>query len=157
MRKALQLPKLVKTFNFEGVCLWLRGRVQSKKLFSETISHKICLINFNCHVKSWSTKVDLIAIFEKFLAGIEKVWILAGRLSTQLSFYKFLRFSQRFQVLSCSNVARQVVYTMFITCKRTSFHFWWKENMVENRKVSICYEMTVTRSLVCLLWLCYWL
>ena len=42
---------------------------------------------------SWSTKMVLIAIFEKFLAGIEEAWILAGRLSTQLSFYKFLTFS----------------------------------------------------------------
>ena len=35
---------------------------------------------------------------------------------------------------------RQLVYTMFISYNRTSFHLRWKENLVEHRKVSKYYE-----------------
>ena len=35
---------------------------------------------------------------------------------------------------------KQLVYTMFINNNRPSFHLWWKENLVEHRKVSKYYE-----------------
>ena len=31
---------------------------------------------------------------------------------------------------------RQLVYTMFISNNRASFHLWWKENLVKHQKVS---------------------
>ena len=37
-------------------------------------------------------------------------------------------------------LVRQLVYTMFISYNRTSFHLRWKENLVEHRKVSKYYE-----------------
>ena len=33
-----------------------------------------------------------------------------------------------------------LVYTMFISNNRSSFHLWWKENLVKHRKVSKYYE-----------------
>ena len=35
---------------------------------------------------------------------------------------------------------RQLVYTMLISNNRTSFHLWWKENLVKHWKVSKYYE-----------------
>ena len=35
---------------------------------------------------------------------------------------------------------RQLLYTMFISNNRTSFHLWRKENLIKNQKVSKCYE-----------------
>ena len=35
---------------------------------------------------------------------------------------------------------RQLVYTTFISNNRTSFHLWWKENLLKHRKVSKYYE-----------------
>ena len=37
-------------------------------------------------------------------------------------------------------VVGQLVYTMFISNNRTSFHLWWKENLVKHRKVSKYHE-----------------
>ena len=34
----------------------------------------------------------------------------------------------------------QLVYTMFISNNRASFHLWWKENLVKHQKVSKYYE-----------------
>ena len=35
---------------------------------------------------------------------------------------------------------RQLVYTMFISNNRASFHLWWKEHFVKHQKVSKYYE-----------------
>ena len=35
---------------------------------------------------------------------------------------------------------RQLVYTMFISNNRASFHLWWKKNLVKHKKVSEYYE-----------------
>ena len=35
---------------------------------------------------------------------------------------------------------RQLVYTMFISNNRASFHLWWKENLVKHQKVPKYYE-----------------
>ena len=35
---------------------------------------------------------------------------------------------------------RQLVYTMFVSNNRPSFHLWWKKNLVKHRKVSKYYE-----------------
>ena len=35
---------------------------------------------------------------------------------------------------------RQLVYTMFVSNKRTSFHSRWKENLIKHQKVSKYYE-----------------
>ena len=35
---------------------------------------------------------------------------------------------------------RQLVYTMFISHNRASFHLWWKENLLKHQKVSKYYE-----------------
>ena len=35
---------------------------------------------------------------------------------------------------------RQLGYTMFISYNRSSFHFWWKENLIKHQKVSKYYE-----------------
>ena len=34
----------------------------------------------------------------------------------------------------------ELVYTMFINNNRTSFHLWWKRNLVKDQKVSKYYE-----------------
>ena len=35
---------------------------------------------------------------------------------------------------------RQLVYTIFISNNRASFHLWWKENLVKHQRVSKYYE-----------------
>ena len=35
---------------------------------------------------------------------------------------------------------RQLIYTMFISDNRKSFHLWWKENLVKHQKVSKYYK-----------------
>ena len=45
--KGLRVTKIVKETKFEGV--W--GRVKSKKMFPETVIHKISEINSSFHVK----------------------------------------------------------------------------------------------------------
>ena len=35
---------------------------------------------------------------------------------------------------------RQIVYTMFIDNDHTSFHFWWKKNLLKNKNISKYYE-----------------
>ena len=52
MRKALELPKFSKKLSFKGSVL-LRGR--SKKMFSETIIHKIFETDSSFYVKQHTT------------------------------------------------------------------------------------------------------
>ena len=42
----------------------------------------------------------------------------------------------------------QFVYTMFVTNNYTSFHFWWKENLVKHENV----EMIVETSKLTIFW-----
>ena len=47
---------------------------------------------------------------------------------------------------------RQLVYTMFITNNRSSFHLWWKEILVKCQKVSKCYEHDCRRKITLMIW-----
>ena len=73
--------------------------------------------------------------------SIGKVFGLAVRLGTRLSFRRVLRFSWYFLI---SQVVRQLlrhfVYIVFITNYRVSFYLWWKENLVKHQKVSKYYD-----------------
>ena len=60
--------------------------------------------------------------------------IIVWGLDSFLMFLNFLRSSVVRQLV------RQLVYPMFISNNRTSFHLWWKENLVKHRKVSKYYE-----------------
>ena len=71
----------------------------------------------------------LISVFGKFSASIGKTFTLAWRLGAGLSFCEALR-----------QPVRQLVYAMFISNNRPSFHLWWKENLVKHRKVWKYYE-----------------
>ena len=78
----------------------------------------------------------LISIFENFFASIKKIFNLRGRLDTRLWFYVVLRFSWSFHVFwdPISSVFRQLVIN-----NQASFHWWWKENLVNYQKVSKYY------------------
>ena len=45
---------------------------------------------------------------------------------------------------------RQLVYIMFISNNRTSFHLWWKENLVKHPKVSKYYEADCLQNFILL-------
>ena len=49
-----------------------------------------------------------------------------------------------------SQLVRQLVYTMFITNNRTSFHLWSKKNLVKHQKVSKYYEIHCLENLILL-------
>ena len=57
-----------------------------KKRFPETISRKIFETNSRYHVKERTACQSLIPVFQEFLASINKMFILAGRLGTRLIF-----------------------------------------------------------------------
>ena len=84
--------------------------------------------------------------FQEVSASINKTFILARRQGTRLSFYKVKTASWYFLVSQdpkfyvVRQLVRQLVYTMFISNNRTSFHLWWKENLVKHGKVSKNYE-----------------
>ena len=77
--KDLRVSEIVKEIKLEGV--W--GRVRSKPMFSETIIHTLFEINSNSNY--WQS---LISNFQEFLASINKISILVGRLGAMLSFYE---------------------------------------------------------------------
>ena len=68
-------------------------RVRGKKLFPETIIHKIFEANSCCLVK-WSTTGEVkFLLIKEFFASINKIFISGGELGTRLSFYEVLRFT----------------------------------------------------------------
>ena len=81
-----------------------------------------------------------------FLVSIGGILILAGAgvLFCYFIICKILFFSCVGTMTPKSNVVwqlvRQPVDTMFISNNLTSFHLWWKENLVKYQKVSKCYE-----------------
>ena len=86
-----------------------------------------------------------VSIFQNFLACIEKMLILGGKLRTRLSIYKVLRFSRYFLITKILTskvwqLVRRLVYTMLITNSHLSFHLWWKQNMVKHQKVWEYYD-----------------
>ena len=55
--------------------------------FSPAIIHKIFETNsFSCKTAHYGK--SLISVFQKFFASVNKIFLLAGRLSTRLSFYE---------------------------------------------------------------------
>ena len=77
---------------------------------------------------------SLISVFLEFFASINKIFILAGRLGTRLSFCEVLELFLVRQLVS------QLIYTMFISNNCVSFYMWWKEKLVKYQKVSKYYE-----------------
>ena len=73
---------------------------------------------------------SLISIFQEFPASINKIFILAGQLGTMLSFY-----DPKSEVVR--QLVRQLVYSMYISNNRASFHYYIflkkaSENKLEN-------------------------
>ena len=91
-------------------------------------------------------RMGLISVFEGFLVSIGGILILAeaGALFCYFIICKILFFSCEGTMTPKSNVVwqlvRQKVDTMFISNNLTSFHLWWKENLVKYQKVSKYYE-----------------
>ena len=89
---------------------------------------------------------SFISVFEEFSSSINKTFIFAGGLGAGLSFYGVWAVSWYFLISwdpKCMVVWQlvwQLVYTMFISHSRTLFHLWWKEYLVEHRKVWKYYE-----------------
>ena len=48
---------------------------------------------------------------------------------------------------------RQLVYTMFITNNHTSFHLWWKENLIKYQKV--LRKSTITPAASCIIFIIF--
>ena len=127
--KGLRVTKIVKGNKF-----W-RGlsRVRSKKLFPETINHKIFETNSREIVHY---RKSLSSVFEEIFpifASINNIFILARGMGTRLLFYEFLKtflISHNSWNLK-SEVVRQLIYTMFISNNCESFHLRWKENLVK--------------------------
>ena len=89
---------------------------------------------------------SLISVFHEFLAGINKLFDFAGGLGTRLLFYEVYTLSRCFLIYwdpkSCvvRELFRKLVYAMFISDNRTSFHLWWKDNLAKHQKVLKYYE-----------------
>ena len=119
-------------------------------------------------MRNSALREKLSSIFREFFASISKISILAGRLGTGLSSYGVLTLSWYFQISedAKSKVVRQLVrklvYTMFISNNRASFHLRWKENLLKQQIVSKYYESGCSswnpRLLSRKLWQCekYW-
>ena len=85
----------------------------------------------------------LIAIFRDFFASISENFILAGGWALgyhSMEFRHLTDISYFPKILSLKSFGNSFVYTMFISNNRPSFHLWWKENLVKDRKVSKYYE-----------------
>ena len=52
----------------------------------------------------------------------------------------FVRFPNFLKSWVVRQLVRQLVYTVFISNNRASFHLWWKQNLVKHQKVSKYYE-----------------
>ena len=78
--------------------------------------------------------------FSRVFCWFDKAFILAGGLGAGLSFFGVWTVSWYFRQLVVRQLVRQLVYTMFISNNRPSFHLWWKENLVKHQKVSKYYE-----------------
>ena len=82
--KVLKVTKIVKKIKFEGV--W--DKLESKKgLQRQSVTKYLRLtLKFSCEIAHyWKS---FIAIFRDFFASINKISILAGEMSTRLSFYE---------------------------------------------------------------------
>ena len=70
----------------------------------------------------------LISIFRQFLASIDKVFILGGRLGTRIKFYEDFRFPWSFLISwdpkseVVWQLVRQPLYTIFSTNNHALFH-----------------------------------
>ena len=104
------------------------GWVRTKKLIPQRLSHKICETNSSFHLKSCSTMQAYFLFFQKHLKSLD----FSGKTEHSIIILQIFKIFMIFpKILRFSNVARQVVYTMFITYKCTSFQFWWKENLIK--------------------------
>ena len=77
MSKALEPPKLSKKISLKR-----SGAVRKKKLFPETILHKICETDASFHVNG-ALRGSLNAVFQEVFASINKAFILAGGLGVK--------------------------------------------------------------------------
>ena len=97
-------------------------------------------------MRNSALREKLSSIFQEFFASISKISILAGRLGTGLSSYGVLTLSWYFLISedAKSKVVRQLVrklvYTMFISNNRASFHLRWKENFLKQPSLKILWK-----------------
>ena len=70
-----------------------------------------------------------------------------------INLWGFITFLIIFNLFGNSLVS--VVYTIFISNNRASFHLWWKQNFLKHQKVSKYYEKIVCKIFFCFLCL-YW-
>ena len=49
----------------------------------------------------------------------------------------------------------QLIYTMFISNNRASFHLWWKDNLVIHQKFSKYYQNNYGLVLLITIWVCW--
>ena len=77
--EGLRVTKIIKKIKFEGV--W--GKLEAKKCFQRQPFTKYLRLTL---VSMWNSAhgKSLISVFQKFLASIDKVFILAGGLGTRL-------------------------------------------------------------------------
>ena len=81
--KCLQVTKIVKEMNFEGVWDKLEAKNISRDNHLQNIWAWLCL---SCEINHYGKSLTLF--FEELLAAIKNILILAGRLDTSLSFYE---------------------------------------------------------------------
>ena len=87
-----------------------------------------------------------ISIFQELSISINKTFILTRRLRTKMLFYGFwtvlwfFLISEHRKSQVVLTIVRQLVYTMFQSNNRTSFHLWPKNNLIKQQNVSKYYE-----------------
>ena len=86
--KGLRVIKIVKEIRFKGV--WVKLEVKNyfqRQSFTKYLRLTLVFMQIVLYRKI------LIFVFQEFFAIINKICILAGRLSTRLLFYEVLRLS----------------------------------------------------------------
>ena len=81
--KGLRVIKIVKEIKFEGVLVELEA---TKCFQRQPFTKYLRQLSFPCEIAHYGR--NLISVFQEFFAGIDKSYILAGRLGTRLSFYE---------------------------------------------------------------------
>ena len=109
------------------------GRFWAFSVIEKNLTHSLFFIrnrplweNFNLY------------FWRVFLASIDKICILWGRLDTEFSFYELLGFCCFLISLDPKSevalkLVKQLVYAMFISNNHALFHLWWKKNLVNKQ------------------------
>ena len=107
--------------------------------------HGIFGANPTCRVK-WRTAGEVQFMFFKGFSLVLVEWLFwqgGWALGFHPMEFRYIPDISKFpKILNLNSFGtrRQLVYNMFVSSNRASFHLWWKENLVKHQKVSKYYK-----------------